>query len=163
MLTSAVLQEIHRRCHLSQQQLLKHCRQFTTDEINREHEGFGYPSMRIQYHHTIGAQRYWVGVILNDFRVDDDDHLFPTIESLEGMRQDVFTFTENYLQSTSDQDLNTIRPMKIWTGDTRELIPAQIIMRTQTHIFHHNGQIAAMCRLLGKPIPPGMDYSLVEA
>jgi len=30
-------------------------------------------------------------------------------------------------------------------------------MRTLTHFFHHQGQIAAMCRLLGKPVS-GLDY-----
>ena len=40
------------------------------------------------------------------------------------------------------------------------LAPAHVILRTQTHVFHHMGQLAAMCRLLGHPIPQGMDFPL---
>ncbi len=41
------------------------------------------------------------------------------------------------------------------------IFPAHVILRTQTHLFHHMGQITAMCRLLGHPIPPGIDFPVV--
>ena len=33
-----------------------------------------------------------------------------------------------------------------------------VLLRTQTHLFHHMGQVAAMCRLLDHPIPDGFDF-----
>lgn len=44
------------------------------------------------------------------------------------------------------------RAMKTWGGSEHELVPAYIIMRTRTHIFHHQGQITTVSRLLGRPI-----------
>jgi uncharacterized damage-inducible protein DinB len=32
-------------------------------------------------------------------------------------------------------------------------------MRTMTHIYHHQGQVTAMCRLLGRPVN-GLDYPI---
>jgi uncharacterized damage-inducible protein DinB len=32
-----------------------------------------------------------------------------------------------------------------------------VLLRTITHLYHHIGQVSAMCRLLGKPIP-GSDF-----
>ena len=31
--------------------------------LDQELEGFGYPSIRLQLHHVIGAEQYWVGVL----------------------------------------------------------------------------------------------------
>jgi len=56
--------------------------------------------------------------------------------------------------------LNTRRKMATWGGKELELVPAHVILRTQTHIFQHQGQVAAMCRLLGRPIPTGLDFPL---
>ncbi|XOV75413.1 MAG: DinB family protein [Phycisphaerales bacterium] len=54
------------------------------------------------------------------------------------------------------------RDFVVWGGAQRPLVPAQVILRTQTHIYHHMGQVTAMCRLLGHPTPPGMDFPLTE-
>ena len=34
-----------------------------------------------------------------------------------------------------------------------------VFMRTVTHLYHHQGQIVAMCRLVGKPCT-GLDYPI---
>lgn len=47
-----------------------------------------------------------------------------------------------------------------WDGNTYDLMPARIIVRTQTHVYQHMGQITAMCRLFGRPAPAGLDFSL---
>jgi uncharacterized damage-inducible protein DinB len=49
--------------------------------------------------------------------------------------------------------------MLTWGDRTRELTPAHVFMRTLTHIYQHQGQIVAMCRLLGKPVG-GLDYPI---
>ena len=121
--------------------------------------GIGYPSIRLQLHHEIAAEKYWLGVLQGRMDVDEDDPDYPTIESLEAYRQQVFSATEKYLQSASVDELNTPRRMITWGNKERILIPAQIVIRTQTHYYHHQGQIVAMCRLLGKPIN-GIDYPI---
>ena len=123
-------------------------------------DGFGYPTVRLQLHHIIGVQEYWLGVIQGHFNADEDDQLYPTIESLEKYRQQVYGATENYLKAASNEELNTPRKMMTWQKIERILTPAHIIVRTQTHIYHHQGQILAICRLLGKPVS-GLDFPIV--
>ena len=72
----------------------------------------------------------------------------------------MYEATDKYLRNASADELNTARPMMTWGNKEKVLVPAQVFMRTLTHIYQHQGQVAAMCRLLGKPIPPGLDYPI---
>lgn len=58
----------------------------------------------------------------------------------------------------SDDELNTRRAMTTWGDKVKTLTPAHVILRTQTHAYQHQGQVAALCRLMGKPVPRGLDY-----
>jgi len=159
MYTNAALLELHERAHRSLEELLAHGRQLTADELDRELEGFGYPSVRLQLHHEIGAEKYWIGVLEGRIDADEDAPAYPTIASLEAYRREVFSVTEGYLRAATDGELSTARPMTTWGGGERVLIPAHVFLRTQMHLYHHQGQIAAMCRLMGKPLE-GLDYAI---
>jgi len=50
--------------------------------------------------------------------------------------------------------------MMTWGDRDVDLMPAHVVLRTQTHAFQHQGQIAAMARLLGRPILPGLDFPI---
>lgn len=160
MYTPDSLIDFQRRAHRSLSKMIDHCRQFPQEQINQQIEGFGEPTVRLQLYHAIGAQQYWIGVIEGRMDIDEDDYKYPTIDSLENFRRHIFATTEKYLAGASESELNTARPMITWGGKERDLVPALVFFRTQTHIYHHFGQVAAMCRLLGKPIPPGMDFPL---
>ena len=160
MYTSEALLDIHQRCHRSLGLLMEHCRVFDTEQFNRQVEGFGYPTMRLQIHHVIGAQKYWLSVVQDRINADENDADFQSIDELEAFRSDVFEATESYLNGASDEALNTRREMLVWGGKRPSLMPALVILRTQTHIYQHMGQITAMCRLFGEPAPAGLDFSL---
>ena len=51
-----------------------------------------------------------------------------------------------------------MRPL-LWLLRAVGLLPALVFMRPFTHNYHHQGQVAAMCRLLGHPTPP-LDFPL---
>lgn len=157
--TSEVLAEIHERAHRCLVKLMAHCRGFAPAELNREFEGFGYGSIRLQLHHELFCERYWVSVIQGAMNLEEDDAAFPTVESLEGFRNEVFQTTQAYLRGASSAELSTPRLMKTWRGEPT-LVPAHIINRISVHLFHHQGQILAMCRLLGKP-GEGFDYPIL--
>lgn len=157
--TARGLLDLHLRSHSALATLLTHCRQLTAQEVEHEHEGFGIPSVRLQVHHGLVAERYWIGV-LGGLMLDDDDATpYPTIASLEALREEVSAATQECLERTGDDELNQPRRMLTWGGRERVLVPAQVVLRTVTHHFHHIGQIAAMCRLLGKP-SPGSNYPI---
>lgn len=160
MYTSEALIDIHERSHRSLAQLIDHCRGFTDEESSREIEGFGASNLRLQLQHAIGAQRYWIGVLEGRIDVDEDPSDAASIDALERFRVRTSEMTLRYLRGATAEELNQPRAMKLWGGSEKELAPAHVVLRTLTHFYHHHGQIAAMCRVLGRPVPPGMDFPL---
>ncbi|MCA8916476.1 MAG: DinB family protein [Planctomycetes bacterium] len=160
MFASSGLLDIHQRSHLSLQKLVDHCAGFSQEELSREIDGFGYPSIRHQLHHVIGAEHYWLGVLQGEMLVDEDPADMADIDALRAYRKRVVAKTVEYLQTADETELNTRRKVTAWGPREIELVPAHVILRTQTHIFQHQGQVAAMCRLLGRPISPGLDFPL---
>ena len=159
MHTPEALLDLQERAHRNLSALLRHCRDLDDEQLNRELPGFGYPTVRLQLHHAIGAQDYWLGVLHGVVQVEDNDAEFPTIEALEAWRARVFAATEAYLRRVPAETLNTARTHLTWGGREKTMVPAHVILRTQTHLYHHQGQVLAMCRLLGKPAG-GMDFPL---
>ncbi|MBU1699714.1 MAG: DinB family protein [Candidatus Eisenbacteria bacterium] len=159
MYTPAALLDLHERAHHSLEKLLAHCRQLSAAERDGEMDGFGYPSVRAQIHHIIGAEEYWIGVLQGRLEVDENDSDYPTIEKLELYRKKVFSATQKYLRAASTEELNTAREMMTWGNNERMLTPAHVVIRPLTHIYSHQGQILAMCRLMGKPAS-GMDFPI---
>ena len=162
MYTRDALLDIHDGSHRSLSMLLEHCRGLDDEQFNRELDGFGYPSVRSQLHHIISAQRYWLSVIEDRMNADENEDAYRSIDDLEAFRPETHRLTETYIRTTPEDQLSARRDFVVWGGDRRPLVPAQVILRTQTHIYHHMGQVTAMCRLLGHPTLPGMDFPLTE-
>lgn len=159
MFTSADLLILHARAHTNLIKLLEHCRQFTPEELHRELDGFGYPTLQLQLHHIIEAEDWWIGVLQGRIEQIDTRLVHTTIPQLEAYREQVAAGTATYLAGTADAELNRPRPLLVDPGMTRVLIPALVVLRPFTHNYHHQGQAAAMCRLLGHPTPP-LDFPL---
>ena len=160
MYTAAALVDVHTRTQASLGKLLDHCAGFSDADLSRELEGFGYPSIRLQLHHVIGAEEYWVGVLRGLMLVDENPADFASIDALRAYRARVAGVTGDYLRAATEAELNTPRTMTTWGRKQTELMPAHVILRTQTHFFQHQGQVAAMARLMGRPIPRGLDFSM---
>lgn len=161
MYTSAALIDTVERTHRSLAKLITHVGTLPSEAWKRTYEGFGAATIPEQIEHQIGAQRYWVGVIEGRVDADDDAAARESAASLEAARVAVQTLTESYLRDASTEELNTPRAMMTWGGKEQELVPARIILRTVTHAYQHQGQVAAMCRLAGHPIPAGLDFPLL--
>lgn len=160
MHTVAGLRDIHERTHRSLRKLLDHCAGFSDEELRRKLEGFGYETILLQLHHMIGAEQYWIGVCRGEMLVDENEADFASIDALRAFRERVASATSEYLADASDEGLNTPREMTTWGDKVVELAPAYPVLRTQTHVFQHQGQVAAMARLLGRPIPAGLDFPI---
>jgi uncharacterized damage-inducible protein DinB len=157
--TSAVL-DMHERAHRSLERLIQHCGQLSAEEIDRELPGFGFPSIRQQLEHMIGAEEYWVRVIRGRYTEDESAAEHLTVAAIEDYRRRVAEATNEYLRVSSEEELNGAREMLTWPNKLRMLVPAQVVVRTLTHIFQHQGQVLAMCRLLGRPGSAGLDFPL---
>ena len=159
MYTAEALADIHERTHESLAMILAHADALGQEAVDRTLPEFGYPTVRLQIHHVLGAERYWIGVIHGRMVGDDDEAAFPTIASLAALRAEVAAATRAYLAGASAAELNTPRPMVTWGGKERILMPARVVLRTQTHVYQHQGQITAMARLLGSPLV-GSDFPI---
>jgi len=160
MYSSDALTDLHERTHRSLRGMLDHLDAFTPEETGRAIEGFGYPSLRFQLHHVIGAERYWFGVLRGEMLTDEDEADYASLSGLRAFRDRVAAETSAYLRESTEEDLNRRRGVTTWGNKRRELTPAHVLLRTQTHAYQHLGQMTAMCRLLGRPVPPGLDFPL---
>ncbi len=82
MHTREALRDLHERAHRCLAELLVHCRGLSPEEL----DGFGYPTPRLQLHHEIGAERYWIGVLQGRIDADEDEDDYPTVASLEALQ-----------------------------------------------------------------------------
>lgn len=160
MYTAAALLDLHDRAHRSLQKLIRHCAELSAEDLNRELPGFGYPNVREQLEHAIGAEEYWISVVKGTYAGGEDAETCPTVDALENYRARVTEATAEYLRQASEQELNTAREMMTWPNKKRSLVPARVVVRTLTHIFQHQGQVLAMCRLMGRAGPAGLDFPL---
>ena len=159
MYTVDALCDIHERAHRSLTRLLAHCRTLSDEECHREMPGFSYPSIQLQLHHGLMAERYWTGVLQGRIDVRDDAPEHASVTALEDLRVQVFDLTEAYLREASEAELNMARTMMTWGNREKLLVPAQVFIRTQTHFYIHQGEITAMCRVLGKKAA-GLDFPI---
>jgi uncharacterized damage-inducible protein DinB len=160
MYTSAALLDLHGRAHQTLTKLIDHCGGFSPDELNRELEGFGYPSIRRQLHHMIWAEDVWMCVLRGSNLTEQHPGDFPSLDDLRAYRDSLRAATADFLRSATDGELSVRRMVTLGEGKRRELMPAQVILRIVTHLFQHQGQVAVMARLLGRPVPPGLDFDL---
>ncbi|MFT7618429.1 MAG: putative damage-inducible protein DinB [Planctomycetota bacterium] len=158
MYSSEVLLDIHDRCHRGLTKLISHCGGFSHEQFRQVFDGFGYSSIQSQLCHVIGAEVYWFGVLEGRMDVDDRAEENLGAKEIGEFREQVFNKSATYLSKSAAEHLNAAGEFITWGGKLMTLVPAQVVLRTQTHIFQHQGQVAAMCRQLGNPIN-GIDYS----
>lgn len=159
MYTPEALLDLHTRGHAGLRRLIAHCGAFDADALRRELAGFGHPSVHAQLAHVVGAEHYWIGVLHGVIDAEDRDDAYPTTDALEGWRAEVAARTAAYLRGASTDELNAPRAMTTWGGKAQVLAPARVFLRTLTHLYHHQGQVVAMCRLLGRPAS-GLDFPI---
>lgn len=159
MYTAEALLDIHERTHRSLSKLLAHCATLDPGAIDRPLDGFGYATVRLQLHHVIGAERYWMHVLRGVVDTGPDDDAFPTLDALAAFREEVAAETRAWLRAAAPSELDTPRRMVTWGGGEHLLVPAHVVLRTQMHAYQHQGQVVAMCRLLGRPAA-GLDFPL---
>ena len=153
MFTKAGIAELHGATHERIALLISHVAT-VPDELRRKLiPGFGHPSIWKQLVHVLTCEEGWVHDLQNDPFPGWSDQDCPTIEDLRTAKDRIRKATRNYVESLTDEQLNTTlaeRPVD-WGGELRS--PAFILLHIITHAFHHKGQVVAMLRILGYPAP----------
>jgi uncharacterized damage-inducible protein DinB len=175
MLTPTALLDMLQRSHFGIRNLLDHCRRLTDEELHRELPGIGFPTVCKQLFHMINAEQYWLMVLRGRFadgetfteqeKYDWTQPNFRTVDDLEDYRRRVLADTEAYLSAATPESLAAAGEYAVDPGIAETLVPELVITRVITHYFHHRGLVAAMCRMLGCPVPEGrafLDYPLED-
>lgn len=168
MLTPEALRDMHSRTQHGMKNLLDHCRQFSQEELLRELPGIGFPTVVEQLFHMINAEQYWLMVLRGRFadgevmteqeQYDLTPPNFDTVDKLEDYRQRVAADTVAYLQVSTAESLAAQAEYAVDPGVYEPQVPELVILRVITHYFHHRGLAAAMCRMLGHPVPGGYAF-----
>lgn len=151
MYTAQALIDIHGRAHESLRRLIAACAELTKGELQQRLPGFGFPTVMTQLEHTIGAEVYWQRVVTTGYTEEAELPPLPDLAAMEAFRVRTAAITRAYLEDATEAELNTPREMISDPGQMRLLRPADVILRIVTHVFHHQGQVLAMRRAMGKP------------
>ncbi len=158
MFTSKGLLQLHQWTHNSLDVLLRHCASMPFRLLSTRVEGFGVKTIRNQLVHTIGNEYYWVWKLMNPAQADPPWDAwkagrFGSVAKIEAARTEVRAHTIAYLKSVKDSELAAAYTLSWpWQGSETGS-RAFYLHHALTHHFHHKGQVAAMCRILGHPCP----------
>jgi uncharacterized damage-inducible protein DinB len=160
MQTVESLLQLHRETHRCLELLLRHCAPFTAEELAREFEGFGFPSLRSQLTHIIECEDFWLAKLKQPGGGPlpyawCEGEPADSIEQIEQLRQRIQSATAAHLEELGDSRLND--PLELRWPEAPDAVevrtPAFLLLHVMTHAFHHKGQAVAICRLLGRPAP----------
>ena len=153
MFTKPGIIALHAATHERLDLLLNHVVTMPDDLLHRPIEGFGHTSVWSQLVHILSCEEGWVHDLQNQVFSGWHEEDYPTLAALRVAKERIGVATRTYLDTLSEEQLNTTlakRPVD-WGGELRS--PAFILLHVITHAFHHKGQIVAMLRVLGHPAP----------
>ncbi|MCC7478579.1 DinB family protein [bacterium] len=160
MFTKEGLLRLHGWAHDCLDKLYAHCGSFSSEELNQELEGFGFRTLLQQFAHLCEAESFWNFRLRNPSCPQNEEPpewdltRFSSLAEIQAERARQRQQTVDYINSKSDEELNQEYDMT-WPDHnfSERQTAAFTLLRPITHIFHHKGQIVAMCRLLGHPAP----------
>jgi uncharacterized damage-inducible protein DinB len=127
-----------------------------------EHPDFAYGSIRNIHAHVAGCYQFWVGAMglqQNISYVDEPASSLPDAASMRAAFAKVDLILEEAFErfQNLDDPLEVVRPGR----DTLMVSQRWLITHPITHEFHHKGQLLALGRVLGHPLPSSSDTDLV--
>jgi uncharacterized damage-inducible protein DinB len=147
------VRKFHGWTHACLDLALDHLSMIPPDDYVREVSGFGFRTLREQAIHIFNCEGFWVHT-LQGLRYADRTHEdCPALVDVRLLQKEVNQSTHAYLSTLTDQRLNVDAELHFPDGGVSVRTPALVLHHVLTHAFHHKGQIAAMCRVLGHPNP----------
>lgn len=127
-----------------------------------EHPDFAYGSIRNIHAHVAGCYQFWIGTIglqQTIGYVDEPASSLPDSKSMRVAFAKVDLMLEEAFSKfqSLDEPLEVVRPGR----DTIMVSQRWLIVHPITHEFHHKGQLLALGRVLGHPLPSSSDTDLV--
>lgn len=155
------IQKLHRWTHASLDLVLNHLSNIPANHYSKELPGFGFPTLRQQVIHIFNCEGVWIQALQRRPYINRTVADCPTVSDAKLLQEEARGRTLAYLSSLTDQQFNTATELRFPDGDIAVRKPSFILHHVLTHVFHHKGQIVAMCRSLGYPAPD-TDMSQIE-
>lgn len=152
MFTIEGMRKFHGWTHASLDLVLDHLATLPAGRYVEQLPGFGFPSLREQAIHIFNCEGAWLHVLSGQRYIDRTVKDCPAVYDVKLMQKQASEFTEDYLSKLTDRQLNSNADLHFADGDFAQRTPALVLHHVLTHAFHHKGQIASMCRLLGHPL-----------
>src|SRR5215469_12488207 len=128
MFTNVGIRALHGATHESLDVLLGHVATVPNDLLRKELAGFGFPTVWKQLVHILTVEEGWVNDLQHkEFPGWFEEHA-PTIDTLLGHKDRILNGTRAYIDSLSEEQLNTTlaKKPKGWFGELRS--PAFILL-----------------------------------
>lgn len=151
MFTVDGIRKFHGWSHASLSLVLDHLATIAAD-YRTEVAGFGFPTPHQQVIHILNCEGLWIHTLQGLPYTDCMPAELPNVADARQMKEEVSGGTLAYLSRLTDHQLNADTELRFPDGDTAVRTPALVLHHILTHAFHHKGQIAAMCHMLGRPI-----------
>jgi len=147
------VRKFHGWTHASLNLLLDHLSTINAGDYEKELPGFGFSTLQKQVIHVFNCEGFWIHTLQGLRYVDRGPDECPDVAAARLLKQQVSGWTQEYLSSLTNQELNAGVELHFPDGDHAVRTPALVLHHVLTHAFHHKGQIVAMCRQLGRPAP----------
>jgi uncharacterized damage-inducible protein DinB len=152
MFTVDGMRKFHEWTHASLDLVLDHLAAMPAGAFVQPVPGFGFTTLRDQAIHIFNCEGFWLHVLCGHRYADRTANDCQTMDEVKHLKNDVKQFTDDYLARQTDDRLNSETVLHFPDGDVGRRTPALVLHHVLTHAFHHKGQIAAMCRMLGHPL-----------
>jgi uncharacterized damage-inducible protein DinB len=146
------IRKFHGWTHASLNLVIDHLQAMPTNCYVEKLPGFGFPTLGEQVIHIFNCEGFWLHVLRSQNYTDRTLADCPGIDEVKRLQRQVSQSTAEYLSCVTEQQLNSDRDLRFPDGDFARRTPALVVHHVLTHAFHHKGQIAAMCRMLGHPL-----------
>ena len=131
------------------------------DVFTLEHPDFAYGSIRNIHAHVAFGYLVWVGVVglgLERAKLELAPTRIPDVQAMRERFKTVDGIVAEALEQFHTPDEMFERDVR---GSRLQLTQRWLLVRPLTHEFHHKGQLLALARILGHPLPEDMGTDLV--
>jgi uncharacterized damage-inducible protein DinB len=140
--------------------LFEYTTSLPNDVYTLERADFAYGSIRNIHAHVADCYLWWVGQVgLGRNDADVEASSLADVKAMRRKFQEVDAVLEEALENFDR--LDTAFAFERPGHYARQLTQRWLIVHPLTHEFHHKGQLLALGRALGHPLPPGGDTDLV--
>lgn len=162
---SEVLRKQYELIQATRESLLTFMENIAPEHLHERIEGFGSGSILETHLHVADCYQAWLG----RFALNRTDLVFSEPEDVEHadvvkVREKFRTVNALVQEFFDDFDARWFDPVENYVeflGKSWTTTPLWLLTHTETHEFHHKGQIVAMARHLGY-IPPDTDLTIQE-